>query len=194
MGFKWLLSHVFDVSLYLDHSHPYFYQSFACNILYCDFVYAHLLLGKVSSLSTLSIYVHRNAEFWNDCVSKANCFFRTCILSELMGNWYTRPSITIVNEDQQSKMNVTNPQNSCNKVISQNMMLVQVNTIIVTTHHAQTFWYCKGPDIGKMIVCDNSKCVIEWFHIDCLKNLFQKGNGIALTVERCQNLVNTQKV
>ena len=33
----------------------------------------------------------------------------------------------------------------------------------------EVYCYCNGPDEGKMIGCDNDKCVIQWFHLDCLK-------------------------
>ena len=33
----------------------------------------------------------------------------------------------------------------------------------------EVYCYCKGPDKAKMIGCDNDKCVIQWFHLDCLK-------------------------
>ena len=29
--------------------------------------------------------------------------------------------------------------------------------------------YCKGPEKGAMIVCDNVDCSIEWCNLDCLK-------------------------
>jgi len=32
-----------------------------------------------------------------------------------------------------------------------------------------TFCYCKGPEIGEMVACDNRDCTIEWFHLKCLK-------------------------
>ncbi len=32
------------------------------------------------------------------------------------------------------------------------------------------YCYCKGPDEGSMIGCDNPECSIEWFHWDCLSS------------------------
>ena len=155
-------------SLYLDHSHPYFYQVqtqiFVCNVLYCDFCVCTFATGEdEQSVHTERIY--RNAEFWNDCVSKANCFFRTCILPELMGNWYTRPSITIINEDQRSQNEPDEFQQQSHQP-ERDASSSQHNN---SNHPLQTFCYCKGPDTGKMIACDNNECVIEWFHLDCLK-------------------------
>ena len=31
------------------------------------------------------------------------------------------------------------------------------------------FCYCKGPEEGAMIACDDVDCRIEWLHLDCLK-------------------------
>ena len=160
-------------SLYLDHSHPYFYQVqtqiFVCNVLYCDFCVCTFANGEdEQSIHIERIY--RNAEFWNDCVSKANCFFRTCILPELLGNWYTRPSIPISNKDQPSKNERTDEsQQQPDHQSHQSEHDAGSSEHDQNNQPPQTFCYCKGPDAGKMIACDNSDCVTEWFHIDCLK-------------------------
>ena len=31
--------------------------------------------------------------FWDECVTKAKQFFMTCLLPEILGKWYTRPSV-----------------------------------------------------------------------------------------------------
>ena len=33
----------------------------------------------------------------------------------------------------------------------------------------QEFCYCKGPQEGTIIASDNPNCMIEWFHLECLK-------------------------
>ena len=32
--------------------------------------------------------------------------------------------------------------------------------------------YCRDEEHGQMIACDNEKCTIGWYHIDCLKLSF----------------------
>ena len=51
-------------------------------------------------------------------------------------------------------------------------------------HLEQKYCYCGGPDIGRMIACENQDCIIEWFHTDCLMQ-FHVANGIALIAENC---------
>ena len=31
------------------------------------------------------------------------------------------------------------------------------------------YCYCRGPDIGDMVGCDNAECSYKWFHLSCLK-------------------------
>lgn len=28
---------------------------------------------------------------------------------------------------------------------------------------------CRGPEFGRMIFCENSKCLTQWFHFDCMR-------------------------
>jgi len=35
--------------------------------------------------------INKNLEFWEECIEKHTCFFKNCLLPELMGDWYTRP-------------------------------------------------------------------------------------------------------
>ena len=32
----------------------------------------------------------------------------------------------------------------------------------------ELYYYCRGPEHGLMIACDNTGCKIEWFHQNCL--------------------------
>jgi len=33
----------------------------------------------------------------------------------------------------------------------------------------ELYCYCRRPEEGTMIGCDNSDCKIEWFHLSCLR-------------------------
>ena len=50
---------------------------------------------------------------------------------------------------------------------------------------------CNEPSFGKMILCDNEKCTIKWYHFDCLRNRCPpKGKiCIALLVINCLSFV-----
>ena len=81
---------------------------------------------------------------------KSKHFFETCILSELIGKWYTRS----------------------NKIYS-----VSFDDSLESNRESElVYCYCKGPDEGDMIGCENPECAIEWFHMDCLK-IKQAPNG-----------------
>ena len=70
------------------------------------FVYAHLWkMMKVNGLHTERIY--KNEAFWLECISKAQQFFKTCLLPEILGKYYTRPnsSLTQVTDSGQPSSN-----------------------------------------------------------------------------------------
>ena len=139
--------HDSDSALHLDHSHAYYYQvqtqMFVCNVNYCDFCVCTFPLEKSSPHIERIL---RNDDFWRECLTEAETFFTTCLLPELMGNWYTRPSVK-----------------------SSNTSDFDENTDVIDASGSQKLYcYCSGPDEGSMIACNNTECKIEWFHQDCL--------------------------
>ena len=53
-----------------------------------------------------------------------------------------------------------------------------------------SYCYCRGPEEGTMIACDNPDCPIEWFHTKCLRlHTLPKGkpSGIVQTAENYPN-------
>ena len=38
-------------------------------------------------------HIYEDQRFWKKCVTKAEYFFKTCLLPDILGNWYTRDSI-----------------------------------------------------------------------------------------------------
>ena len=133
-----------DGPLHLHKAHAYFYQVqsqlFVCGVEYCDFCVC-TFTDDVQS----TIHIERitgDHVFWDDCMLKAQHFFRTCILPELLGKWYTTDS----------RLSGTG---TCSTSKSQAIQ--------------QAYCYCRCPEKGKMIACDNTNCSIEWFHMNCLK-------------------------
>ena len=98
--------------LRLNHGHAYYYQvqtqMFVCDVKYSDFCVC--TFGTNADLHVERIY--KDDDFWEDCVSKAKLFFTTCLLPELLGNWYTRPRITSAasTNDQSQSTASTNDQ------------------------------------------------------------------------------------
>ncbi len=75
-------------------------------------------------------------------------FFKFCILPELVGKCYTKPVPNVLSQESQQPSTSLSP-----------------NTLNVNSENsAQEIWcYCREPESGKMIMCENSSCKIEWF-------------------------------
>ena len=103
-------------SIHLDKKHAYYYQVqtqiFVCEVAYCDFC---ICTFPESGPSMHIERIYPDPEFWHVCVSKAEHFFKVCILPELVGKWYTRPiqnelaHLQLVLQLQSAKLQ--NPQN-----------------------------------------------------------------------------------
>jgi len=80
-----------------------------------------------------------DVDFWNDAVMSATHFFKVGVLPELVGKHFT-----------------SQPKN--------------METYIMATDddNVAKSCYCQQGDSGKMILCDNTKCVLGWFHFECL--------------------------
>lgn len=136
--------------LYLDPTHAYYYQVqtqlFVADVNYCDFCVCTFTHSQENDL-----YIERigkDFQFWTGCITKASHFFKTCILPELLGKWYTRS----------------------NKIYAIAFDSATSSTACSEPNSKQLYYcYCKGPEEGEMIACDNTDCQIEWFHLDCLK-------------------------
>ena len=151
-------------NLCLDRSHAYYYQVqtqlFVCDVEYADFCVCTFLKDG-NDYDDGGIHIERickDFDFWEKCVEKARNFFTTCLLPEILGNWYTRPSFK---NDSTNSLTDDTPGTSGSGNSS-----AGDDTSDSTV---QTFCYCHGPEEGDMIACDNPKCAIEWFHIICLK-------------------------
>ena len=125
-------------------------QMFVCNVNYCDFCVCTFPLEK----STPHIErIFRNDDFWRECLTKPKTFFTTCLLPELLENWYTRPAVK--------------PSN-----ISHSDENTSLSDVIDASGSQKLYCYCNCPDDRSMIACDNTECKIEWFHQDCLNLKF----------------------
>ena len=135
-----------DGTLHLKHQHSYFYQVqtqlFVSDLEYCDFC---VCTFSDDDTGLHIERIHKDQTFWDSCVAKVDVFTRTCILPELLGKWYS----------SSGQMTHTNAVSS--------------NTSEATAAQEQKFCYCRGPDEGKTVACDNEQCSIEWFHKKCLK-------------------------
>ena len=90
--------------------------------------------------------IYPEEQFWLDCVEKAQLFFFNAILPELIGKWF-----------------------SCPPSVSPSTVPSEPDVPPTTSDEDEHYYYCQGPESGKMIACDNPACPHKWFHFDCLK-------------------------
>ena len=106
---------------------------------------------------------------------KSRLFFRTCLLPEILGNWFTRDSIGTSGSIDSELPSSGEP--SCNNY---------------TSVEEQTFYYCHGPEEGLMFACDNPDCLIEWFHVRCLDlSCVPKGKWYCSDCSKLRQLLET---
>ena len=84
---------------------------------------------------------------------KATEFFKYPVLPELVGKWYTRVPLTL--PDMKLPMQESSSSSEPTKT-------PQIST-------EQKWCYCNGEESGNMIGCENDDCVIQWFHVECLR-------------------------
>ena len=94
--------------------------------------------------------VHHDEVLWRSCVEKAQVLFKTAVLPELLGKWYSRQSEDAV---------TTLPGPSA--IVEQAPPSTGNDTVV--------YCYCQGPERDNMVACDNPSCQYMWFHFDCLK-------------------------
>ena len=157
-----------DGKLHLDQSHAYYYQVqtqlFVCNLDYADFCVCTFVKNPEDIYCDAGIHIEcieKSLGFWTDCIVNAHHFFKTCLLPEIMGNWYTRPAL--------GKANSEGDSNLTNENISENTTESSRGLNNTSNVPEAAYCYCHGPEEGTMIACDNPDCRIEWFHITCLK-------------------------
>ena len=67
-------------------------QLFVCDVEHCDFCVCTFADSGGESAMHIEC-IHKNCQFWTNCVETAKTYFRTCLLPELMGSWFTRPLV-----------------------------------------------------------------------------------------------------
>ena len=149
--YKLQLQKTESFALSLDETHAYYYQIqtqlFVCNVDYADFCVCTFATDAQDKYSDTGIHIERinkNSEFWTGCIDKAHHFFKTCVLPELLGSWYTRPAVKR-----------TNGEDVVECVTDSDLPFVDTSN-----PPEPSYCYCRGPEEGIMIACDNSDCSI----------------------------------
>ena len=130
--------------------HSYHYQvqlqMKLCHVLYCDFV-----IWLKDELTVLRINLDEN--FVAKAIRNATIFYKYGVLPELVGKWYTKTA----SMSTQSTMD------------SEQVQLQVVLNEESPKSNNRKWCYCNEDESGDMIACDNDQCVIQWFHLTCLR-------------------------
>ena len=139
-------------------------QLFVCDVQYADFCVCTFMADEQQGSSQDSKVhieqIFKDHSFWTECITKSQHFFQTCLLPEIMGNWYTRPSGVTSNSSHDEQCGSSgNTEDRASEDLSGNS----------SGCDQLRYCYCGGPEAGTMIGCDNTDCSIEWFHVECLQ-------------------------
>lgn len=126
-------------------------QLFCTKRAYCDFV-----VWTNSEVHTERIYP--DEEFWLKSLDAVKHVYTTAILPELLGKFYTRPCTRDIQASAPSTSD--KPTTYVNPQQNPQPSSAKPTTVV--------YCYCRGPEEGRMVGCDNSKCKYEWFHLTCL--------------------------
>ena len=139
-----------DSNFMLRTEHAYYYQvqlqMKVCEADYCDFV-----VWRPTEIAVIRIIPDKT--FIDSAIDQATAFYKFGVLPELIGKWYSKiPTFSGSDSSLQIATSISN------------------DTVSTTNDDGCKKWcYCQGEEHGTMIGCDNEKCSIGWFHIDCLK-------------------------
>ena len=123
----------------------YFYQVQA-QLHICNLEFGNFVVWTPKGIRIERIYLQH--DFFESKANKAEEFYKQAVMPELLDKWYT-------------KMPVMPP-------VSSNLVST---TVLQDNIPPKDVWcYCKAPEDDKpMIACDYPDCLIQWFHLDCLK-------------------------
>ncbi|CAN8007430.1 unnamed protein product [Ixodes pacificus] len=139
---SWLTMECGKLSLKTDHRY-YFQvqmQMLVCNRTYCDFV-----VWTTKDLFRQRIY--RDREFCSEMVASCADFFLCALLPEISFKYWSKK----IQEDD----TLAESTSSSDSEEDDNAT-------------GQSYCYCKGPESGEMVKCDNGSCKYQWFHFACV--------------------------
>lgn len=123
-------------------------QLFCTKRTFCDFI-----VWQYEDMHVERIYP--DDVFMTECIKKAEHFFRVAILPELVGKFFSRTPHSLAHVE---------PGPSHEPDLSQATSSAGLDSL-----HNEQFCYCRGPESGRMVACDNPSCPFQWFHFKCLK-------------------------
>ena len=135
----------------LKRHHPYFYQ-IQLQMQVCDVTYGDFVVWTETEYTVERI--RRNEDFLDTNISAVKNFFMYGVLPEIIGKFYTRKPVA--NSQGTVPVHITiSPAGTSQEGEDDDP--------------AKLWCYCNEPSFGEMIMCNNEKCLIRWFHFDCLR-------------------------
>ena len=139
----------------LRRNHSYYYQvetqMMVCKVPHCDFV-----VWTEKELAVERIVA--DIEFFNPVLDAVQHFFVYGLLPEILSKLYTRKPVV------NSQGTVPTPTTT-----SSTAFVGLEDESQQCDDYSKLWCYCNEPVFGEMIMCDNAKCPIKWFHFDCLR-------------------------
>ena len=136
-------------------THAYFInfrrsQQYACNLPFCDFVVwtkAEVIVERIKMDSV----------FYTSKIEDIKHFFLYGMFPEIVRKWYTRKPVANAYGRVALPTSTTQPTSGM-----QSHMMEEKEDV------SKLWCYCNEPRFGKMILCDNERYTIKWFHFNCL--------------------------
>lgn len=116
-----------------------YYYQIQAQMMICSVTYGDFIVWCEDELFVERISL--DEQFVLDAFKAASNFFTYGILPELLGKWYSKlPQYAVSTE---SHAQCPSPRS--------------------------TWCFCQSEESGMMIACDNERCKIIWFHLNCLR-------------------------
>lgn len=128
--------------LSLKKDHAYYYQV-QCQMAICEHEYCDFVVWTKKDVHIERII--RDIEFFERNVQKAEAFFISGVLPELLAKYYSRPPLLPVKDA----------------------------SFVASSHSKEDddfeIWcFCKRAIDTELIGCDNENCSTQWFHFECV--------------------------
>ena len=115
----------------------------------CQLEYGDFVLWVENGLAVERIT--RDTTFYEQNADSVKHFFVYGILPDIVGKWYSRKPVA--NTDGIVSLPET----------------VEATMPDEAEDFEKLWFFCREPSQGNMILCDNPRCTLKWFHFDCLR-------------------------
>lgn len=164
--------------LTLNRNHQYFYQV-QTQLGVCKLESAHFVVWTEKDLHVEQISF--DEEFWGMICQKSKNIFDTAIMPELVGKFYTRLLSTMATVSSQPGIFASAESHGSDCAAS-------------ASDQEKTWCFCGQVEFGKMILCENAKCHIKWFHYSCVNvKIATKGKMVLPTVPKATSVSAKKK-